>query len=261
MHNLIIDISGKQHSFDFPENHSEFSRYHLGVLSRIIENGDDELAYVRMVKDMFKLPKKIWTQLDAEDLFWCEVDEDNNVVMIPELHYLKEPYSNKHNLVRKVGWFRGPQDRLRNISLEQIGFADSFAAQYAKDQTTENLNRLFGALYRLWFLPYHRKLIPLHEFLAKLVSTKTKKLAFLNYRGLMAANVAQYPTVYQGGGERDGTERFAWEGTIQKLAKTGTFGSYYTAKNTKLPKALIHFEMNGLEIKKANKDLKKTQKQ
>lgn len=259
MNSLVIEIKEGTRErvavVEFPEKHSEFKRRHLAVLSRFLSTAQkDELAYVRLVKEFLNIPKWAVKQMTADQLFYCEVNETNEVIMLPELEYLKTPYSNGHSLMKRYGIWRGPDDRCKNISIEQIGFADMFANAYAQDRSMASLNRFWGALYCI--LPWSKRLIPLNEQLARLVPYPIKAMALINYRGMMMDCQSRYPHVF-GGGEKDGTERFAWEGTIQKLAKTQTFGSYQMARKTPLPQAMTHFEMNGIEVESMNKKLKK----
>lgn len=261
MHELIIDINGDAKLYPFPSEFEEFERKHLLAFSDYIQGATREIgtAYPEFVVRFMNIPRKIWKQLSPEDMFWAEVIDDK-VVFHPELQYLSKPYINKASVLKRVGLFRGPSDNLGNLTLEQVGFTSGFASKFADSQNPEDLTLFFAALYRLPFFQFNRKMIGVNKFFARLVSPRLKRAALLNYRGLMEANRLNYKHVYQGG-KSDGTERFAYEGTIQRLAKTGVFGSYNEAKRTLFPQAMILFEMNGIEIKRQKDEIKRSKSQ
>jgi len=256
MIDLKIEIPGrKDFNCQFPENHEEMTRRHLMVLTEFLATAKtDALAYTIMIKNYIGLPRKVVNAIQGEDLFYCEV-VDGEVVMMPELTYLQSPYANHHSLLPRWGTWRGPLDRAKNISIERIGYADMFAHDYAEAHTPKMLNLFWAAMYRPALMPWHKSLIDTYAQLARLVPRRVKEAALLNYRGLMTNCQYSYPHVF-GSGEKDGSEKYAWEGTIQKLAKTQTFGPYRDARKTPLPNAMIHFEMNGLEVKKMNEKMK-----
>lgn len=259
MNKLTIDISGQKKDFQFPENFSEFTRYHLTLFAQYIRQAKEEHAYFKFLIRFFKLPKKIWLQLSASQFFWCDVKEDE-IIFHPELQYLTKSYNNPKSLMQRVGIFRGPADQLKNMSLEQVAFTSTFADLFAEKADTKSLNLFFAAAYRLPFFRFRKSMIKVNLFFAKFVSEETKRAALLNYRGMLEFTRQNYPHVYKKGGKSDGTDRFAWEGTIQRLAKTGVFGSYREAKETKFPQAMILFEMNGIEVERINNERKRKKK-
>lgn len=256
MNELIIDISGTTHTYRFPDSFQNFTRRHLRILNRYLDSKSDKLAYYKFITAFINIPRKVWKHLTGEELFWAEYTEEKGIVFLAELSYLAKPYENSKSLMPQIGIWRGPLNGLSNISLEQMGFASTFANAYADKEDGEMLNLFFASLYRLPFIPFSKRLITFYKYISKPISHSTKKAALLNFRGMLMANRKTYPHVYAKGSS-DGTERFAWEGTIQKLAKTGVFGSYREAKKAKFPQAMILFEMNGIEVKRMNDQMKK----
>lgn len=257
MNQLRIEISNrKPFETSFPECFDEFEARHLKALSRWLSHPKKLEGFPRFIVSFMGLPKRIWKQLTGNDIFYCEII-DGEVVLMPALNYIRQPYNNDKSLVKRIGIFAGPDDRLKNCTLEQVGFADVFANAYANNETPENLNRFFGSLYRPFFLPWRKSLIPAYEFLARFVPSATKKQALLNFQGIMRSFEQIYPYLYKKSNFKSKTERYGWAGTIRQLAKAGIHGDVSKASKLPFPEAMMTFEMNKIEADEAEQRMKR----
>ena len=267
MHELTAQISRadkepKTITMEFPSCFEDFSRKHLLVLTEWLHTAKkDPTAFPKFIVQFIGIPKKVWKQLSAEQLFYCEVNDEGEVEMMPELAYLSQRYENLNSLIKRVGILIGPDDRLKNISLEQIAFADHFSQAFAEDPSEKNLNHFFAALYRPFFLPYHKDLLPLFQQIARLVPRRTKEAALINYRGMTLASRQIYLTVFKSRkGKPSKIERLGWNGTIRKLAKTGIHGTEAQCRRLKYPDAMLTFDFNNIESEEQEERLENIKK-
>lgn len=243
----------------FPAKYAEFQRRHIVALASWLGAKRTLAAYPIFLIRFLQIPRKVWKRMDAEDLFWCEV-EDDEVVLMPELAYLKTEYTNLRSLVKRLGVLIGPDDRMKNITLEQVAFADMFSGQYGEDPCAKNLNLFIAALYRPFFMPWHRRWIPLFARMAALVPRRVKLAALLNYRGLVRGSSALFPNTFGGKRTHSHVARLGWNGTIRKLAKTGMHGTEAQCRRMKYPDAMLTFEFGNLEVKDTEEAMKRARK-
>jgi hypothetical protein len=157
--------------------------------------------------------------------------------------------------VKRVGILVGPKDRLKNIRLNQVAYADHYSQSFADEPSDKNLNGFFGALYRPFFLPFKKQLLPFFQWIARLVPRRTKEAALMNYRGMIRAAKQVYPSVYKPplNGQKSKMERLGWTGTVRSLADTGLHGSEEQCWNLTYPNAMITFEYNNIKAEEAEK--------
>lgn len=251
-----IDISGPRHDYHFPKNYGEFTRKHLAIFSAWISGQPaDEARYLRFIVDFIGIPRKVWKKLDADQIFYFEV-VDEQIKFMPDLDYLSKPYNNEKSLLRRIGLFWGPTDRLSNMSLEQVGFADNFSNSYSSEQTGKYLNLFFACAYQPFGLPFRPWLIDLYAFCARFARKDRKQTALRNYRGIHEAYRTIHPSVFKGK-KVSKTAKFGYAGTIRKLAKTGIHGNEAQCKRVKYPDAMLTFDLNNIEIEEHEEEIRK----
>lgn len=233
-------------NLQLPESFEEFTPYHLETFSKAINSKNvNENWYNCLIRDLCRMNKAAVNALDGEQV----------QAISPLLEYLKESYTNPKSLFPKIGIFRGPANLLKNFTIERLSYTDSYAMAYQSSPSKEHLNLFFASAYRPFFLPWSKHLLS-WKWLYKLVSHQKKQTALTNYFGLRSNLVTTHPTTFEGGEENTGIEQFGWTGTILNLAGD-KFGTYKNAKKVRVPDAFALFEINGIQIKRANDKIKK----
>jgi hypothetical protein len=254
MHVLKIEIvhkaKKKVYELAFPENFADLNKKHFLTFCKWIhKNKTDELWFQKLKRDFIGMKRRHVMALN--DLHAAQLDS--------YLAFLGEPYINHKSLLSRIGILRGPQDRLKNFTIQQMSYVDSYAMAYHADEKKIYLDSFFAAAYSLPFLPFSKKLIDFNTFLFRLVSTEKKKAALHNFLGLRAFLVKDHPNTFEGGDENTGMEKFGWRGTINNLAGP-KFGSLYRAQRTLIPDAFLEFELNSIKIKRMEKQREKALK-
>lgn len=228
-----------------PKSFEAFTKKHLKAFSLHTYNAEkDENWYFKLIRDLSGM-----SQGDVNAL-----TSDHVIHLSPLFEFLSDTYVNEKSLIPKVAFLRGPQTRLKNISIEQLSFIDSFALAFHTEKEEKYLDLFFIAAYRFPFIGFTPWFLS-HKWLYFWVSRKTKLAALTNYLGLRANLVRSHPNTFEGGDENDGLENFGWVGTILHLAGD-KFGTFNNAKKVPVPEAFTLFEMNQLQIKKLKKPIK-----
>jgi len=246
MNELIIEKpSGKLYLLNFPSEFKEMTRRHLAAVTRWIHRADsDDNWWFKLIRDFTGMKRRHVRLIEGEQA----------VHIGPALEFLKEPYTNARSLVSRILFLIGPQDHFKNYTIEQLSYADSFAMAYNADKSAKHLNYFFASAYRPMGIPWHKRQLDF-VWLCRLMPGEVKRLALMNYNGLRSNLVLTHPVTFEGGDDNTGMENFGWTGTILNLAGE-KFGPYRKAKKVRVPDAFTLFEMNGVQIKKANENSK-----
>jgi hypothetical protein len=254
MHILKIEIvhkaKKKVYELAFPENFAELTKNHFLVFCRrVYSSKEDPLWFQKLKRDFIGMKRKHVKELN--DIHAAQLD--------PYLAFLAEPYINPKSLLNRIGILRGPQDRLKNFTIQQMSYVDSYAMAYHAKEEQIYLDSFFAAAYCLPFFAFSKKMIDVNLALYRLVPARLKKAALLNFLGLRAHLVKDHPNTFEGGDENTGMEKFGWRGTINNLAGP-KFGSLYRAQRTLIPDAFLEFELNSIKIKRMEKQREKALK-
>ncbi len=242
MNELIIEKpTGQLYLLKYPSEFAEMTRRHLAAVSRWMHRaGKDENWWFKLIRDFTGMKRRHVRMLEGEQA----------VHIGPTLDFLQEPYTNERSLVDRICFLIGPQDHLKNYTIEQLSYADSYAMAYHAEKSAKYLDHFFASAYRPFFLQWHKRQLNF-VWLCRLAPGDIKRLALMNYTGLRSNLVLKHPVTFEGGDENTGMEDFGWTGTILALAGE-KFGPYRQAKQVRVPDAFTLFEMNGLQIKRAN---------
>lgn len=223
------------------------SKKHFGIFTKwIYYSKKDDLWFEKLKRDFIGMSRHqvmAINGIQGDQLDVC-------------LAFLGEPYVNHKSLLKRIGILRGPSDRLKTFTINQMSYVDSYAMAYHVDEKREYLDAFFAAAYCLPPLPFSVKLLDFNTFLFRCVSEKTKKAALHNFLGLRANLVKEHPNTFEGGDDNSGLEKFGWRATMNNLAGP-KYGSYYRAQRTLIPDAFLEFEMNSIKIKKMEHERKK----
>jgi len=258
---LVVPTDGsntKREEFEYhaPDSYADFTRSHLKQLCSF-QGKNDDLSFFLFMLEFLRIPKKIAKTLDAEQIFWCEVryrNEEPELVYIPQLRYLQEPYANEKSLVKRILLLIGPSFRCNNLTLEQVGYCNHFATRYTETNADDDLNHFIGSAYRIPFIPFSAKRIDFISFLAKMIPNKIKRLALLNYTGLQEYYRDLYPGLYKK--EESQGRSFGWSGTIRRLAQTNIHGNTDQCRKVPFPEAMLTFALGDSDRRETEKKLK-----
>ena len=242
---IVVNDNLETREFSFPESFAEFTAKDVRALVRRIEESKtDELWYVKLIRDL--------VQFEDKDV--VEVDDEQFDGLQPYFEYLKGQYINEKSPMEKIGILRGPAFKLKNYSIEQLSYVDSYSQAYMETNDAAHLEDFFAHAYSIWPFDWSPKNENL-KWLYKLVTKQTKLAALRNYNGLRGELVQSHPHTFEGGEEDSEMAQFAWTGTLINLAGP-KFGPFEQSRKTKVPEAFTLFEMNGIQIKKQKQEAK-----
>jgi hypothetical protein len=241
-----------------PGEYSEFKVAHLKALANYQSNQNTR-AFLSFLIELMGIPAKIASLLSVEHVFWAEVRSRNGepeLVYIPQFAYLKEPYTAELSIMSRIGLLKGPSNRLNNFSLEQVGYCNHYAKEYAEKNNPSDLNSFIGHAYKLPFISYSPKNKQLSKLYARLIRRGTKEAALQNYSGLQQFYSQLYPRIFTTS-QNNGEQSFGLSGTIRRLAQTQIHGSEKECKKTTYPDAMLTFAMLDHDHRETEKKLKK----
>jgi len=168
--------------------------------------------------------------------------------MLDLLDFVKEPIRLKRSRMAKLFGWRGPNDRLRGMCLEQLGLAETAFRAFAKSKKESDLNLLVAILYRPFFIPWSNRFIwiELYQIMARLLPLYIKRRMFLNFRGVHEQFMADFPYVYKG--KIKGTvSKHGWKATYLNLTET-KFGNYRQTLKTEARMVMIYLDEQGKQV-------------
>lgn len=240
------------------------SRFHLLALKPKNDEEDQHkfLFKFRLVAKLFRV--KFW-QLHLK--FKLAKMNKEQILLLADLANFIEPL-NKIDLTKQLlpkirvngRWVYGPNDFLKNISLQEFAFADKAFINFMKTSEQElkesQLTRLVACLYRgkKFFVKkdknykgderkdFNSYLIGNLENEYKNISLTNKLMVLLYYWGCRNTLVASYPNVFSSGNKTKATSNdLGWVGVIFELGgeKLGTID--------KVADSNMHFMLTFLE--------------
>jgi len=165
--------------------------------------------------------------------------------LLEVLDFLKTPILlSKSRMAKLFGW-RGPKDRLRGLSLENLGLTETLLRNYLQTKTPESLNLFVASIYRPFFLPWTNRFffIELYAWMARILPHYIKVRMLLNFKGVHEAFMADFPHVYKGV-VKEAASKHGWKATWINLTET-KFGNYRQTLNTEARLVMVYLDEQG----------------
>lgn len=206
MNNILAQIGNTKIKFNLPTSWNEVSRSMLlrlapFIIQQTILPQEINIKLLYAASGLSKKPFfNLFPDTDAQTQLENTALLQNLLDSLKFLHTLRF----KKDIIGTIGvWpfkMRGIGSNLHRISFDQWLLAAVNAQSYftAKEpkHKDEALNKLFAALYSPWFMPWRDALIPLNNFIARLLSTKLKLAILVNYLGLKAELLSRFTHLF-----------------------------------------------------------------
>jgi len=190
-----------------------------------------------------------------------KMPDDLVLGLMEAIEWLNTPPIQFKSKMRWYGIWKGPQDDLQNLTMEQLGFVQQYVAAVkgAEDERVlrGHLRMLMACVFTLFGLRFRAKWVPLYSWLLRLVPMNTLLLNMTNVHAMLMGLRERYEWVYDEDAETDdGMPQHGFRSLLNALAGN-KFGDYYEVKRARLHDVMVHMDVNAYEVHKMKQNAKK----
>lgn len=197
-------------SFNMPSDWNELTRAQIAAIP-LLRRG--MLSAKKVLRIFSDIKRSVLRKIDSYSIS----------ILLNELGFLNTPGATSTFLIKKLGAFKAPDDKMRNVSFGQFMYADTYFQSYI-DGKTDDLSRFVACLY-VNGKGFKEKSINANASIIKTISPVKLEAIAVNYTLIREWLAASYPYVFSRSEGRKKKNSPGWVALFDQVVGTDIVNS------------------------------------